>query len=320
MRLPDLRARSCDVGSGVGLPLSVTAAMMLFVRGRTERCSKDQGLSETDSGTGKADFEVRARDKKVRVRLAVAGDPATPPAVLEAMAADSSRTVRRALAGRSDAPDGLLGALARDPDLKTRQILVENPACPSTVLMILVEDPHWSVRWSLPDHPAVDVEVNHASCRSTDEDLRRLLAERRGLDDETEAVLAGDSSPHVRAGLAAHTDAPETLAILLADADPKVRVGATQNPLTTIDQHRLLANDKSAAVRSAAVQSGKLPHDELQRLARDRSVNVRWWLATWPTTPETVLRILAEHPHPDVVTQAQARFRPTVAAARCRSS
>ncbi|MFI6458554.1 hypothetical protein ACIBF6_44285 [Streptosporangium amethystogenes] len=266
------------------------------------------GASGTDGGTSKADLDVRAHHQKVQIRLAVASDPATPPEILEAMATDPSRTVRRALAARTDAPGKVLRALAQDPDLKARQSLVKNPSCPSGVLITLVEDPHWSVRWSLPDHPAADADVRRAICQSADEDLRGLLAEQDGLDEETNSVLAADPSPNVRAGLAAHTDDPDILAALITDADPKVRVGATQNPITTTKQHRLLSNDKFATVRKAAITSGKLPYDELQRLAHDRSVDVRWCLAIWPTTPETVLRVLAEDPHPHVVAPARARL------------
>nr|SBO91801.1 FOG: HEAT repeat [Nonomuraea gerenzanensis] len=174
------------------------------------------------------------------------------------------------------------------------------------MLTTLVNDPHWSVRWSLPDHPAAGVEVRRAICRSTDEVLRRLLAECPVLDEETNATLAADPSADVRGALAAHTDDPHLLATLMTDADPKVRAHATQNPLTTLDDHRLLANDRSALVRAAAVKSDRLPLDELLRLTRDRSINVRWWLATWPSTPRAVLRLLAEDPHPEVASQAQA--------------
>ncbi|MEU4534429.1 hypothetical protein AB0G15_06155 [Streptosporangium sp. NPDC023825] len=269
---------------------------------------QEPGASGTDGGTRKTDLDVRAHHKKVQIRWAVASDPATPPETLEAMATDPSRTVRRALAARTDAPGKVLRALAQDPDLKTRQTLVKNPSCPSDVLINMVEDPHWSVRWSVPEHPAADAEARRAICRSADEVLRGLLAEQDGLDGKTNSVLAADPSPNVRARLAAHTDAPDILATLITDATPKVRAGATENPITTTNQHRLLSNDKSATVRKAAVTSEKLPHDELHRLAHDRSVDVRWYLALWPTTPETVLRVLSEDPHPDVVAQAQARL------------
>ncbi|MFS1304992.1 hypothetical protein [Streptosporangium longisporum] len=182
--------------------------------------------------------------------------------------------------------------------------------------MTLVEDPHWSVRWSVPEHPAAVIDVRRAICRSADKDLRGLLAEQDGLDRETNSVLAADPSPNVRARLAARTHAPDILAALITDADPKVRVGATQNSITTMNQYRLLANDRSATVRVAAITSEKLPHDELHRLAHDRSVSVRLCLAAWPTTPETVLRVLAEDSHPKVMTWARARLGENTRSAR----
>ncbi|MGW3351482.1 hypothetical protein ACWDA3_49980 [Nonomuraea rubra] len=56
------------------------------------------------------------------------------------------------------------------------------------------------------------------------------------------------------------------------------------------------------------MQWGELPPDELQRLAHDRSAHVRWWLTALHTTPQAVLRVLAEDPHPDVAFQARARL------------
>ncbi|MGN9786448.1 hypothetical protein ACTMTF_33835 [Nonomuraea sp. ZG12] len=159
------------------------------------------------------------------------------------------------------------------------------------------------------DHPAAGVEVRRAICRSTDEVLRRLLAERPGLDEETNATLAADASPEVRAGLAAHTDDPDLLAESIRDPDPKVRVGAARNPHLTPDHLRLLVDDRIAAVRMVTMESDRLPHDALPRLAHDRSIQVRLWLAALPTTPEAVLRILAEDPHPDVAGQARAAVR-----------
>ncbi|MFI6817552.1 hypothetical protein ACIBG7_34495 [Nonomuraea sp. NPDC050328] len=263
--------------------------------------------SETNGSTEAAHLAARARAKRVGVRVTVASDPATPPEILHTMTADPSRAVRRALAARTDAPAELLRELARDPDLKTRQTLAENPACPPDALLTLVDDPHWSVRWSLPDHPGAGVEVRRAICRSADDVLRRLLAERSGLDRETSATLAADPAPAVRAGLAAYTDDADLLAALIAAPEPEVRVGAAQNVRATPAHLRLLADDRLAAVRAAAVQSGRLPHDAMERLAHDRSVNVRWWLATWPTTPPVIARFLLDDPDPDVAAQAQAR-------------
>ncbi|MFC7104125.1 hypothetical protein ACFQQB_29020 [Nonomuraea rubra] len=121
----------------------------------------------------------------------------------------------------------------RTQTVADRLAVVANPACPPEILIILVDDPHWSVRWSLPDHPATGVEVRRAICRSADDVLRRLLAESGGLDAETNAALAADRSPDVRAGLAAHTDDPHLLATLQTDPAPEVRARAAENPSPT---------------------------------------------------------------------------------------
>ena len=50
----------------------------------------------------------------------------------------------------------------------------------------------------------------------------------------------------------------------------------------------------------------ELAEEDLRLLGNDRSINVRWWLATWPTTPVGILEILARDSHPEVADQAAA--------------
>ncbi|MEV4800497.1 hypothetical protein AB0K18_10830 [Nonomuraea sp. NPDC049421] len=50
----------------------------------------------------------------------------------------------------------------------------------------------------------------------------------------------------------------------------------------------------------------ELDDEDLRLLAKDRSLNVRWWLATWPTTPREILEILLQDPNEEVSRQANA--------------
>ncbi|NBE84370.1 hypothetical protein GVV04_26040 [Micromonospora sp. NEAU-HG-1] len=186
--------------------------------------------------------------------------------------------------------------------------MAENPGCPPELLVVLVDDPNFHVRFAVLDHPRVDRRVHEAVCRSSDEDLRRVLAESGSFDDDIGVELLADPSAAVRAGLAANTTAAHTLAVLLRDSEPKVRAGAALNPRTTAEDRRGLARDKAAAVRMALVQSVELAEEDLQALAADRSTNVRWWLATVPWTPRVILRVLADDRSSEVSTQARIRL------------
>jgi hypothetical protein len=58
-------------------------------------------------------------------------------------------------------------------------------------------------------------------------------------------------------------------------------------------------------VRSALVRSVRLDEEDLQRLVRDRSVDVRWWMAVSTVTPDHIRRLLLNDPDQTVRSQAE---------------
>ena len=251
-----------------------------------------------------------ARAKTVKQRLLAAQATAVPESVIALLVKDASPAVRRALATRDDLHvHRVLRQLAYDPDLKTRQALVANPNCPPEILIELANDSHWSVRWSLPSHPKIDPQVRGVIAQSSDDDLRRLMAEQADLDYETASLLLSDAADVVRSALAAHTVYPVILDRLMKEDSDLVRSGVAQNGLITTEQRRTLARDCSALVRANLLKHVELEEDELRVLAHDRSTDVRWWLATWPTTPLAILQILVRDPNPEVASQASATLQ-----------
>ncbi|MEV1239549.1 hypothetical protein [Nonomuraea sp. NPDC049750] len=247
-----------------------------------------------------------AKDKRVKSRVTAARSPDASRDILEFLVADEASAVRRTVAAW-EGPEvaDLLRTLGGDPDLKTRQAVVANPHCSADVLRELVNDPHESVRWAIPSHPRTDISVRRAITASQDSTLRRLLAESDELEPEIARLLM-DDSPEIKESLAAHTTLPDVLSTLAAHPNPKVRAGAAQNPKTTPEQRHSLARDPAALVRANLLKFVELEEEELRLLANDRSVNVRWWLATCPTTPLGILENLAQDPHPEVASQATA--------------
>ncbi|MFD1082785.1 hypothetical protein [Micromonospora andamanensis] len=242
------------------------------------------------------------------LRIELARDAATSQEVIELLANDPNSKVKCAVAGRLDLPEHLLHGLAADPNNKVRQALAENPTCPPAVLAGLVDDPSFDVRYAVLVNPRADRYVHEMICRSSDEDIRRLLAESQSIEEDIKTTLLRDPSVAVRGGMAETTVDPQILAALVSDPEPKVRAKAALNPLTTQEQRRRLARDKAASVRWALVQSVELAEESLEELVHDRSVNVRWWLATTPQTPHRFLRILTEDKSPEVRTQARMRL------------
>jgi len=258
------------------------------------------------------DLAAGAGHKLVRVRAGVASDPGATAEVLGVLGRDASRTVRRVVAARVDAPPDVLRVLAGDPDRATREAVANNSGADPDVLILLLRDQHWSVRWSVVGNPAADLRVQEAMCASDDPDLRFVLAQSDGLPATIAAVLARDPAWSVREGLATNTDDQATLRILLDDPDPRMRAGAAMNAGTTAEQRRKLVHDPAWNVRASAVQSisayaWDFPADDLFRLARDRSVNVRFWLANLPGSIRPVYELLARDPD-DLVASAAGQW------------
>ncbi|GAA2895940.1 hypothetical protein Acy02nite_25920 [Actinoplanes cyaneus] len=221
------------------------------------------------------------------------------------LAADPSKTIRLAVAGRSDLPGTVLITLASDDDRNVREAVATNPRAPRETLLRLVSDPHRHVRWAVAHNPACDEHVQRAICASPDEDLRYQLIYRKDLAPDVAAALASDSSVNVRGEFAMETIDPAALATLSTDSVAKVRAGAAMNTRTTAEQRRVLAGDPSALVRSALVRTVTLEEEDLQRLVRDRSVEVRWWMAAALLTPPHIRDVLREDPDPSVRQQAE---------------
>lgn len=216
---------------------------------------------------------------------------------LVAYAGDASPAVRRTVAARPDAPGEALRALVADRDLATREAVAGNPAVPEDGLITLLADRHWRVRLTAAGNPAATLSARRAMCVAADPDIRLVLAQQPGLPPEIGEALARDESFKVRDALARCTDQPAVLAVLLADGDGRVRGAAGMNSLTTVPQLMALRHDKDWRARNAVVWANsnghEVPAEDLLALAHDRSVNVRYWLATFPGATREIYEILS---------------------------
>jgi len=255
-------------------------------------------------------LEVLARHKQVGRRAAAASHPDADWQLLAGLAGDRSRSVRRVVAARTDAAPDTLRLLAADPDRAVREAVAANTGAPDDLLIRLLEDSHWSVRWTVVTNPAAGETVQQAMCEAADQDVRFILAQQPHLPMDIVFKLAHDPARQVRGVLAELTDNLAALQTLLEDGDAQVRAQAGMNRATTDIQRRRLVHDPSRTVRNAvvhakAIHGWDVPEEDLLLLARDRSVNVRFWLATLPGATLPVYEILAEDP--DEMVAANAR-------------
>lgn len=261
-------------------------------------------------GGDAGNLEALVGHKLVHARVAAAAHPDATAELLATLAGDVSRNVRRMVARRPHTPPGTLQALAADPDHATREAVATNARTPPGILISLLSDGHFDVRWAATTNPAVDLRVQQAICAAPYQDIRLTLAQQPHLPAEIVALLANDPAWPVREAVAEHSDDPAVLPILLNDPHPDVRAMAAKNPHTTAAQRRQLVHDRNAQVRAALVLAmatlgWDIPEEDLLLLARDRSANVRFWVASLPGSTRPVYEVLAQDADGQIATNAR---------------
>jgi hypothetical protein len=259
---------------------------------------------------GFEDLEVLATHQLVRVRVATAAHPDASAELLAVLAGDPSGKVRRIVAGRPRTTVEVLRMLAADSDAATREAVAANVSTPTDVLGLFAGDNSFAVRYAAMTNPAADSQVFEAFCASPHRDVRIILAQQPRLPAEIVALLTQDPAGQVREFLAEHTDDPAALEVLVDDPNPRVRAAAAQNRLTTPEQRTRLVRDPAAPVRVSSVNAmatlgWDIPEKDLLVLARDRSVNVRYWLAGLPGSTRPVYEVLAQDPDGQIATNAR---------------
>ncbi|WP_133871982.1 hypothetical protein [Paractinoplanes brasiliensis] len=80
-------------------------------------------------------------------------------------------------------------------------------------------------------------------------------------------------------------------------------------PRTSADVLRKLATDRDRARHAMARHGWDIPEEDLLRLAKDSSANVRFWLANVPGSTRPVVRVLAEDPDDRIAVSARQWLR-----------
>ncbi|GIF09913.1 ZZ-type zinc finger protein [Actinoplanes siamensis] len=181
--------------------------------------------------------------------VALAGNPALPPALVDRLIGPAGEDLAHALAYRTDLTTAQVRALAvrsesaavvlaRDGRLTAEDLESVFPHLRGTAaylqLALLDEGrgrPEWARRLAAEANP----------------DIRQKLAACPDLPPEISEVLAADPDPEVVAELALHTTDPELLARLAGHRHAEVRIMVAANPDTPPDRlAALVANDSPA--------------------------------------------------------------------------
>ncbi|MEV4513212.1 hypothetical protein AB0K00_30085 [Dactylosporangium sp. NPDC049525] len=198
------------------------------------------------------------------VRLAAAGNRATPTEAVAPFAADPDVAMARALAGRRDLPPGSYERLVEMGDPLVTGRVAGNSAAPDHLLRRLY-DTGWRDNvlnnWRTP----LDVLVRHS---------------RAG-----DGWVATDYHPDI-----------DGLRVLAADPDPKVRFVAAASHRLPEDLRAALIDDPDLDVTRRAVSGSDVPAEDVRRAAARWGPPIFTALAAHPSAPPDLLHTIATHP------------------------
>lgn len=228
-----------------------------------------------------------ASHRLIGIRIEVAQNPSTPNDVLRSLGANKSPRIRYAVATNTSISDSEVVQLAQDDDSGVRIAAAGNAVGRDRVIVALASSSDTAVRATIAS-------------------LNKAAPLTKGLQRQ----LAGDSDKDTRQFIASSTNHAEIFETLLRDPDADVRGYCAANPRATRSHFELLLSDKSRRTRALAVYLGLgFPDDEqLIRLARDKSVGVRWNVIFRVGAPDKAIAIIASE-DPDEINRRHAQIR-----------
>lgn len=206
------------------------------------------------------------------------------------------------LLAESSLEPATLRALAEHESRSVRVAVAENAATDDLTIEHLLADDVDVVRATAADALRGRPQLHEVAARSPDKCVRAILAhlyvsdDQRSLARAVQKVLAVDPFGEVRGRMAQTTDDLQIFEALLADPSPAVRALCASNPRISLRQMERLVTDRNRMVRAAAAANGlRYPDDEqLLRLARDKSAEVRWAVLFRPDRPRRAIELIAE--------------------------
>lgn len=253
-----------------------------------------------------------ARHPHAEVRLAVAANEATPPAVLAMLiTGEGLPAAQRCLVcDRAQTP------FAHDPqcprldcDLRPgascdgshestvheiRQKALRNPATPTESVLAFADHPSTLLRWQLVARPDLPPQVWGRLARDPVPGVRADLAENPAIDDALIRALATDRGHDVRRRLAHNPHVPLDV---LAHVAAATRIGPTVLPriaAASPAEVEELASSPVPAVRMLLAERRDLPAEIRDALAADPDAKVVKSIAPHPGLSDAQLRAMLD--------------------------
>lgn len=241
-----------------------------------------QYLASLDCLPGKW-LELFSRDSDVELRVAVAANPSTPPAVLERLSKDDENRVRREVAENHGTSSVVLEALSVDPDQSVRQSAARPDLWPKLRRSIKAafHDYQLSSVMELPGLP-----VSWIESLSMDDDL--------SIRKAAELVLDRRQSGSMREGVPAEHCDRFYRTLYLQELVDQIEDPAS---LVTLSELPPVSNPwygKRFHIQEAVGKCVNTPPDLLAQLGMHDDLAVRKAVASNPTTPKATIQHLFE--------------------------
>ncbi|MBB5642761.1 hypothetical protein [Cryobacterium roopkundense] len=239
---------------------------LLLPRMRSTKSFEPRERLAASSKVPSAAARLLARDRDARVRVAVAGNAATPFETLVGLAEDQDLSVRLAVVANPRAPVALAAPTA-ETLLKT--ITDEE-------LLDVLRTVATRADLELTDELFEDSLERLSKSRVRDPDLRRIAAEHERTGTRTLVRLARSADEYVRSVVAGNSRTPsEMLSTLAADSVHQVRAAAAGNESLDLALVVVLAFDDEPTVRARAAECPRLDASVLGDLLVDDDRAVR---------------------------------------------
>lgn len=254
-------------------------------------------------------LESLALDPSVGVRVAVAGNPNTPPASFVSLSKDSDLDVVQAVAEAlrcGHISPGALDAVAMSPHTKIRVAVAAMSGLSQETLRLLVQDSEESVRLAAARNGHTSVAALIAVIATDDlnkkygigqTSVAALCALARDETLAVDSLHALAQSPFAEVRLSVVKNAAVSKAILAnltRDNCPQVREAVGAHCDTPKEGLMALTNDASAEVRRAVAANPATSSEALASLDRDPDGEVALAVALHPNTPPSSLDALVE--------------------------
>jgi len=231
-----------------------------------------------------------AKDEASEVRAKVASSCRTSPEVLAVLADDESRLVRIAVVNNPNLSLSLLTGRAHDNEPAVRAQVATKVQLSSDVLALLLRDDDRTVRSAAYNNPSTRNEDKEELDAEQDRAWRASAPKRADLE---EMVANNDSEIRIQVALDSRT--PPDILLMLGGERRSVRVrrAVASNPNSSAQILNSLATDADAEVRQSVAFNVSTPDEVLRELA-DRSIDLAILVALNPGVTTGTLDILSK--------------------------